>query len=147
MTKTKKELTIKDIAELKWVANELLAFAGRRKKITFAGEIGTGKTTLIQSICKQLGVEESVTSPTFSIVNEYKYFDPQSKAEKTIYHIDLYRLKNIEEAIDIGIEDLLYNDNYCFIEWPEIIEDLLPEDRLKISLEIIDNSYRKILFL
>jgi len=149
------EIILKDIAELEIAVRELLAFAetsptvsgGRgRKKMIFIGEIGAGKTTFIKALCAQLGVEEKVTSPTFSLVNQYSYFDKEGH-EQLIYHLDLYRLKNREEALDIGIEDILYEDAYCFIEWPELIEDLLPDNIVKISIEIVDDSTRKILFL
>ncbi len=136
------ELIITSIEELAIVAIKLLNFAGERKSMTFSGDIGAGKTTLIQQICAQLGVKEAVTSPTFALANEY------ATAENgVIYHLDLYRLKNEQEALDIGIEEYLYGDRYCFIEWPEIIADLLPDDRVHISIELLENSHRKIVLL
>lgn len=128
--------------DLSQTANALLHSANGRKKMVFVGEIGAGKTTLIQQICQQLGVEEAVTSPTFSLINEYLTVDG-----KRIYHLDLYRLKSEAEALDIGIEDYLYSDDYCFIEWPEIIENQLPEDVVRIKLSVIDDSTRKMIFL
>ncbi|MEM8528443.1 MAG: tRNA (adenosine(37)-N6)-threonylcarbamoyltransferase complex ATPase subunit type 1 TsaE [Bacteroidota bacterium] len=136
------ELIIQKVEELEPVAQQLLNYAKNRNILTFIGEIGAGKTTLIQQICQQLGVEEAVTSPTFSIVNEYT--NAQGDA---IFHIDLYRLKSEEEAIHIGIEEYLDQADYCFIEWPQIIENLLPEDVLRISLETLEDSSRKIVFL
>ena len=142
-----------DVDEIDIAVLEVLAFAepaspnGRRRKIMiFKGEIGAGKTTFIKSLCEELGVEEKVTSPTFSLVNQYSYLDKEGR-EQFIYHLDLYRLKSKQEALDIGIEEILDEDTYCFIEWPELIEDLLPDNIVKISIEIVDDSSRKILFL
>ena len=100
-------------------AGETLALLGRN---------GTGKTTLIKEICKQLGSTDNFSSPTYSIVNQYA-------AKEKIYHIDLYRLKNFDEALAIGIEEYIIGDNYCFIEWPELIERILPDDIVKIEMK------------
>ncbi len=140
------EIHINAIADLSHAATELLTFAAARRKMAFYGEIGAGKTTFIQTICKQLGVQEAVTSPTFSLINEY-YYSTNLGDIHTLHHLDLYRLKNIQEALDIGIEDLLYDENYCFIEWPELVEDLLPEEVVRIKIETLDHSTRKMLFL
>lgn len=113
----------------------------------FTGEVGAGKTTFIQSLCKQLGVTSAVTSPTFALVNEYPYTDIASGLPRSIYHLDLYRLRSIEEALEIGIEDYLYSQKYCFVEWPELVEPLLPADTVRIHFEILSNSQRKMLFL
>ena len=136
------EISVYSLSDLDQAAAQLLAFAGERRKFAFYGEIGAGKTTFIQAICRRLGVREAVVSPTFALVNEYRTDD-----DELIYHLDLYRLKNVQEALDIGIEDRLYDENYCFIEWPELVEDLLPEDTVRIKLSIVENSTRKILFL
>ena len=141
------EMTINTIDELNAVAKKLLDFADGKRKMVFYGEIGAGKTTLIQAICALFKVQEQVTSPTFSLINEYSYPDPESGRESYLYHLDLYRLKQIQEALDIGIEDYLYDDHYCFIEWPEIIEPLLSDEVVRIKIELADNSRRKILFL
>lgn len=141
------ELLIYNLKELEVAAEKVLAYAGNRKIWCFAGELGAGKTTFIKAICQYLKVQESVTSPTYSLVNEYTFFVPNESAEQYLYHLDLYRLKQIEEALDIGIEEYLYDDNYCFIEWAEIIEPILPEDALKISLTIVEDSVRKIVCL
>lgn len=140
------EIIIQQLEALDQAALQLFAFAGQRRKMAFYGEIGAGKTTFIQSICKQLGVREAVVSPTFALVNEYTYLG-DSDEEQFLYHLDLYRLKNIQEALDIGIEDMLYNEHFCFIEWPELIENLLPEDVVRIKIEALNNSTRKIVFL
>lgn len=142
-----KELTIKSTAELNKAVEALLDYANGSRKFTFEGEIGAGKTTFIKELCAHLGVQEHTSSPTFSIVNEYIYPIDNSSQEGTIYHMDLYRLKSEEEAIAIGIEEYLYDDKYCFIEWPALIENLLPETCIKIKIEITKDSYRKILFL
>lgn len=139
------EKIIKDITELDELVQPLLDFAKDRRKFLFFGEIGAGKTTFIQRICRSLGVTDKVTSPTFSLVNEYPY--SKNGREEYVHHLDLYRLKNMEEAIDIGIEEYLENPWYCLIEWPEIIAPLWPMDPVKIKIEILEDSRRKILFL
>ena len=117
--------------------------AGGRKVFVCEAPMGSGKTTLIKEICRQLGSHDNFSSPTFSIVNEYSidslpasadFSDAQTSPRK-IYHIDLYRLKNTEEARSVGIEEYLYSGNYCFIEWPELIESILPENRVKILMK------------
>lgn len=108
--------------------------------VLFVAEMGTGKTTLINTICKELKIKDHASSPTFSIVNEY-----QTKDEKTIFHFDLYRLKSIEEALDMGIEEYLYSNNLCFIEWPEKINVLLPNAYHTIKLELCSNGNRKLI--
>jgi len=141
------EIFIKDIKELMAVVPVLLEQANSRKKWCFYGEVGAGKTTLIKEICAYLGVQESVTSPTYSLINEYLYTEKETKLDAYIYHLDLYRLNSLEEALDIGIEDYLDSSHYCFMEWPELIEPILPEEVLKISLEIVEDSMRKIVLL
>ena len=138
-------ITAENPAEMEQVAIRLLAHAGQRRCFLLYGEIGAGKTTLVKAICRQLGVEQAATSPTFSLVNEYTY--PAEGKQAVVFHIDLYRLKSLQEAIDIGIEDYLYQPAYCFIEWPELVEDIVPEDAVKIYIQISEHSGRKILFL
>jgi tRNA threonylcarbamoyladenosine biosynthesis protein TsaE len=101
--------------------------------------MGVGKTTLIKVLCKQLGVEESTNSPTFSIVNEYL-----STSQKSIYHFDFYRIEKEEEVFDMGYEDYFYSGNFCFIEWPEKIPNLLPEEVVKVSIEL-DDDYNRLI--
>jgi len=139
------ELIIKQISQLPAVATALLEYAGARKIILLTGEIGAGKTTLIKAIGRQLGVEQEVTSPTFSIINEYSY--SASGKEKLLFHMDLYRLKTEAEALDIGIEDYLYSGHYCFVEWPAVINSLLPAHVVQVQIEIIADSTRKFVFL
>lgn len=109
------------------------------KVVAFYGEMGSGKTTLIKEICNRFGVKDMVTSPTFAIINEYN-----TNLGDFVYHIDFYRLKNINDAIDIAAEDYFYSNNYCFIEWPEIVEPLLPEKILKINIIEKNQNTRKL---
>ncbi len=146
MTLNKGELFLYNLDDLKRAAKILLKEANTQKKWCLYGTLGSGKTSLIQAICQCLEVQEPVTSPTYSLVNEYLYLDAKDKKERSIYHLDLYRLKNIEEAIDIGIEEYLYNDFYCFIEWPEVIEPILPKEVVKINLEITADPIRKMYY-
>lgn len=111
------------------VARDIVSELGDKKIILFHGEMGSGKTTLIKEICHALGVKDNMSSPTFSLVNEYK-------GEKgIIYHFDLYRVKNPEECLDIGMEEYLYSGNYCFIEWPDVAKQIIPEDAAKVFIE------------
>lgn len=109
------------------------------KTLLFYGEMGVGKTTLIKELCKELGVLDNISSPTFSLVNEY-----QTNSLEKVYHFDFYRIKNEEEALDIGIEDYFDSQNWCFIEWPENIENLLPLDAVEIHLTRLENNQRTI---
>ncbi|MEI9920717.1 MAG: tRNA (adenosine(37)-N6)-threonylcarbamoyltransferase complex ATPase subunit type 1 TsaE [Bacteroidota bacterium] len=123
--------------ELDAVVKELLVAGNQRKVWLFHGEMGAGKTTLIKAICKTLGVESGMASPTFSIVNEYA-------GNEKIYHFDFYRLKNEEEAYDIGVEEYLDSGNLCLIEWPERIPGLLPSSYFEIKLGIESPTLRRI---
>ncbi len=141
------EFIISSLDELPALAEQLLRLAGDRKVWLFSGEIGAGKTTLIKAICDQLGVTETVSSPTFSLVNEYRYQEASTQRAAAIYHLDLYRLKSLEEALDIGIEDYLYSGDFCWIEWPALILPILPQEVAQIKIEIFENSFRKVIFL
>ena len=124
---------------LEEAAKKLLdSFPGQRV-FAFYGKMGAGKTTFIQSVCKVLGTPDNVTSPTFAIINEYK-----SKTAENIYHFDFYRIKDIEEAFDLGYEDYFYSGNYCLIEWPEKIEPLLPQEYVEVNIEVLKNGSRHI---
>src|SRR5882762_9720679 len=123
--------------ELDSVVKELLVAGNPFRIWVFHGEMGAGKTTLIKGICKELGVTSVMTSPTFSIVNEYEGND-------IIYHFDCYRLKNENEAYDIGLEEYLDSGKLCLIEWPERIPSLLPASRFEIKLEIESPTHRRI---
>ena len=117
------EQTISSLTELPELSNAILQFSEGRKVFAFHGEMGSGKTTIIKQLCSQLGSQDNFSSPSYSIVNEYLIEGSREK----IYHIDLYRLKNLEEALAIGIEDYITGESYCFIEWPDLIESLLPK--------------------
>jgi tRNA threonylcarbamoyladenosine biosynthesis protein TsaE len=140
MSQIQNSLAIDSISELPAAAQSLLQFAQNQKIFLFYGEMGAGKTTLIKALCKQLGVVEPVTSPTFSIVNEYEGTDSK------VFHFDFYRLKNQDEALDMGYEEYFYSDSYCLIEWPEKIPDLLPLHYIKVSLQATGNQTRQITF-
>lgn len=127
---------IQSIQELNSLAKELLDFAGKQKVFIFKGDLGTGKTTFIKEICLKLGVEGQTASPTYSIVNEYL------SAIGKIYHIDLYRLNSVAEAFEVGLEDYLYSDQYCFIEWPQIAQELLPETYIEVSITKSNENLR-----
>ncbi|MDT3403462.1 tRNA (adenosine(37)-N6)-threonylcarbamoyltransferase complex ATPase subunit type 1 TsaE [Mucilaginibacter terrae] len=133
-------IIISSITELSAAAQSLINFAGSQKILLFYGNMGAGKTTFIKELCAQLGVEEPVTSPTFSIVNEY------IGSSNNVYHFDFYRLKNQEEALDMGYEEYFYSDNYCLIEWPEKIPDLLPLHYIKVSIEAREDKSRHFSF-
>lgn len=133
------EISINNLSEIENVAQQILSFAEDKRIFCFEGNLGAGKTTLIQAICNQLGVEEDMSSPTYSIVNEYK-----TKNGDVIYHMDLYRLKSLEEVLDTGIEDYFYENNYCFIEWPEVAKQILPDEIIQILIEKISENQRKL---
>ena len=140
------EHIIKDLLKLPEAVEALLTHAAGRKKLCFSGQLGAGKTTFIKAFCHYFQVKEKVTSPTYSLINEYTYTD-KSGAEQKMYHMDLYRLNRPEEAFDIGLEDYLYDDNFVLIEWFEIVEDWLPEDAVIIKIEMLPDSSRKMIFL
>lgn len=124
--------------ELPALAVTLLKKHAQQRIFAFWGEMGVGKTTFIKQLCKSLGVKEEITaSPSFAIVNEYQGFH-----NNLIYHFDFYRIKNITEAYDIGYEDYFYSGNYCFIEWPEKIKELLPENC--INIKILEQHHTRI---
>jgi tRNA threonylcarbamoyladenosine biosynthesis protein TsaE len=132
-------IKVHSLKEINKAAHELLNLLNNKRVIAFFGEMGAGKTTFIKAICKALGVSDAVISPTFSIVNEY-----QSSCHGTIYHFDFYRIENIEEAYDFGYEEYFYSQNYCFIEWPEKIKELLPENTVSVKIEITGNTERNL---
>lgn len=132
------QISVKSIEELTNVAKQILQLAGKEKIFLFYGEMGAGKTTLINKICEILGVQDHTSSPTFSIINEYIATDGP------VYHFDFYRLKNQSEAFDLGYEDYFYSGDYCFIEWPEKISDLLPYHYIQIKIYPINETERLI---
>lgn len=124
----------------------LLSYAGERRKFFFYGEMGAGKTTFIQALCRQLGAVEAALSPSFSLVNEYHYTTAEGK-KGLVHHLDLFRLRDGQEALDIGVEDYLYDEDFCFVEWPELIEEWAPPGALRIRIAQESDSVRKVLFL
>jgi tRNA threonylcarbamoyladenosine biosynthesis protein TsaE len=127
-------------------AGALLKRIGQRRKVTFTGEIGAGKTTFIQAICRELGIEEEVTSPSFALINEYPLPQPLNGTH-LVRHIDLYRLEQPQEAWEIGLDEYLHDDQFCFIEWPQVLTPWLPAETEEVLLEVLPNSDRKIIFL
>jgi len=127
-------ITIKDLDHIEDAALEFIKLMGDDTVFAFYGKMGAGKTTFIKALCKLLGVEDEVNSPTFAIINEYR---SQTTAE-LIYHFDFYRIKKLEEVYDLGYEDYFYSGALCFIEWPELVEELLPLDAKKVT--ITENS-------
>lgn len=139
------EITIKDISELPKVVAVLLDFAKGKKKFILNAAMGAGKTTFTKAFCETMGVQDKTSSPTFSLVNEYFY--EKNEENGLIRHLDLYRLKNTEEALDIGVEDFLYDKNYLFVEWADVILELLPEDIVEIKIETLSENERKFIFM
>ena len=142
------KLVIKNasLAQLTETAGTILDFGqhtAHSKIFAFYGQMGAGKTTLIKEMCKQLGSKDNFSSPTYSLVNEYAI---AGKMEK-IYHLDLFRLKTMEEALDLGLVDYLSEENYCFIEWPELIEDILPDTTVRVEIKGENNLREMIIFM
>lgn len=135
-------LTINGINNIDAAAQEFVKHMGDGKVFAFYGKMGAGKTTFIKAICECLGVEDTVTSPTFAIVNEYE----SNKVDYPIYHFDFYRIKKLEEVYDMGYEDYFYGGGVCFIEWPELIEDLLPESAIRVDIKENEDGTRTVSF-
>ena len=136
------EISINSLDEIGKAAQEFVAAMGDRKVFAFYGKMGAGKTTFIKAVCEELGVEDVINSPTFAIVNEYV----DGKGEP-IYHFDFYRIKKEQEVLDIGYEDYVYSGNVCLMEWPELIENLLPDDAVKVTIEEEKDGSRKVSIL
>lgn len=137
-------MTVTTKAGLKKVVKIMLA-SGKRK-FFLTGDLGAGKTTLVQAFCKALGVREAVVSPTFALVNEYSYLDDLGR-EQLVRHLDLYRLHHLAEVMAIGAADYLFDAHYCLVEWPELLEAYASEPVQRIKLELLPSGDRKILFL
>ena len=123
------QIKIESLDKIHTASKEFLTHMGSGKVFAFYGKMGAGKTTFIKAVCESLGVSDVITSPTFAIVNEYTTAD-----NTPVYHFDFYRIKKIDEVYDMGYEDYFYSGRPCFLEWPELIEDLLPEDVVKVSI-------------
>ena len=129
-------IRIQDIEHIREAAREFINQIGDRRVFAFYGKMGAGKTTFVKAICEELGVEDVITSPTFAIINEYSTNVQRSTFNvQRIFHFDFYRIKKLEEVYDMGYEDYFYSGALCFIEWPELIEDILPEDAVRVSIE------------
>jgi len=131
------ELYISNLENLQEAAKKFLELNKAKNKFAFYGDLGAGKTTFIKALCNELNVVDIVTSPTFSLINEY-----QSDDLSPVYHMDFYRIKNINEAYDIGVEDYFYDNGFCFIEWPEKIEEILPLDIVYVKISVLDDNSR-----
>jgi tRNA threonylcarbamoyladenosine biosynthesis protein TsaE len=134
-------ITFSHLNEIKDAAKQFLTQNKNSKHFAFYGEMGAGKTTFIKELCELLHSTDVVTSPTFSLINEY-----HTTNDKLIFHFDFYRINNIEEAFNIGYEDYFYSDHYCFVEWPELVEELLPDTMLKVRIKVLDDGRREIEF-
>ncbi len=139
--KMKQEIIIPSLDALDAAAEEFVALMGDETVYAFTGEMGAGKTTFINALCRALGVEDDPTgSPTFAIVNEYR----SDTTAELIYHFDLYRIENLEQAFDIGVEDYLDSGALCFIEWPDRIDDILPDDTVRVNIEVLPDGGRRL---
>ena len=133
------QIEVKNLEALQSAARKFIGQMGNRSVFAFYGRMGVGKTTFIKAVCKELGVTETVASPTFAIINEYRGRDGEP-----IYHFDFYRIHKLEEVFDFGYEDYLYSGYICFIEWPELVEQILPENTVKLLIRETNSGSRMI---
>ena len=136
------EIKIKSLDCIKEAAQQFIDNMGKGNVFAFYGKMGAGKTTFIKAICECLDVEDVITSPTFAIVNEYY----SNKLQDSIYHFDFYRIKKLEEVYDMGYEDYFYSHRLCFLEWPELVEELLPKDAVKVTIAEQEDGSRPVTF-
>lgn len=134
------EIKIQSLEHIHEAAREFIAAMGDNTVFALYGKMGAGKTTFIKALCQELGVEDVVTSPTFAVINEYR----SDIAGELIYHFDFYRIKKLEEVYDMGYEDYFYSGALCFIEWPELVEELLPGNTSKVTIEELEDGSRKL---
>ena len=134
------EIKIQSLEHIHEAAREFIAAMGDNTVFALYGKMGAGKTTVIKALCQELGVEDVVTSPTFAVINEYR----SDIAGELIYHFDFYRIKKLEEVYDMGYEDYFYSGALCFIEWPELVEELLPGNTIKVTIEELEDGSRKL---
>ena len=135
------KIKINSLDNIHEAAKQFIKNMGNGNIFAFYGKMGAGKTTFIKAICEELGVEDVITSPTFAIVNEYT-----TKGGEPIYHFDFYRIKKIEEVYDLGYEDYFDSGHLCFLEWPELIKDLLPEDTTRVTISVEEDGSRIVEF-
>ena len=132
------EIRIENLDNIRAAAREFIQHMGEARVFAFYGKMGAGKTTFVKAICEELGVEDVITSPTFAIINEYSIDNHDIQRStfnvQRIYHFDFYRIKKLEEVYDMGYEDYFYSGALCFIEWPELIEEILPDDAVRVSI-------------
>lgn len=134
-------INIESLDKIHEAAKEFIANMGNNTIFAFYGKMGAGKTTFIKAVCEEFGVDDVITSPTFAIVNEYT-----DKNDDPIYHFDFYRIKKIDEVYDMGFDDYVYSGHLCFMEWPELVEDILPEETVKVTITANENGSRTIAF-
>lgn len=134
------EIKIQSLEHIHEAAREFIAAMGDNTVFALYGKMGAGKTTFIKALCQELGVEDVVTSPTFAVINEYR----SDIAGELIYHFDFYRIKKLEEVYDMGYEDYFYSGALCFIEWPELVEELLLGNTIKVTIEELEDGSRKL---
>ncbi|MCM1372156.1 MAG: tRNA (adenosine(37)-N6)-threonylcarbamoyltransferase complex ATPase subunit type 1 TsaE [Bacteroides sp.] len=130
------EIIIPSLNKIADAAKDFVAQIGDRRVFALYGSMGAGKTTFIKAVCEELGVTDAVTSPTFAIVNEY------NSAHGPVYHFDFYRINSVAEVMDLGFDDYAYSGNICLMEWPELIEELLPDDTVKVFVEVQEDGTR-----
>ena len=134
------EIKIQSLEQIHEAAREFISAMGDNTVFALYGKMGAGKTTFVKALCEELGVSDVITSPTFAIVNEYR----SDEGGELIYHFDFYRIKKLSEVYDRGYEDYFYSGALCFIEWPELVEELLPGDAVKVTIEELEDGTRKI---
>lgn len=136
------KITIKSLDAIHEAAREFIKNMGKGHVFAFYGKMGAGKTTFIKAVCEELGVEDVITSPTFAIVNEYH----TATTNDVIYHFDFYRIKKLDEVYDMGYEEYFYSGALCFLEWPELIEEILPEDTVMVKITQEEDGSRTVEF-
>ena len=134
------EIKIQSLEQIHEAAREFISAMGDNTVFALYGKMGAGKTTFVKALCEELGVSDVITSPTFAIVNEYR----SDENGELIYHFDFYQIKKLSEVYDMGYEDYFYSGALCFIEWPELVEELLPGDAVKVTIEELEDGTRKI---
>ena len=148
-------IKIQDIDHIREAAREFIGHIGDHRVFAFYGKMGAGKTTFVKAICEELGVDDVITSPTFAIINEYTATPSTTAVNSSsftlhsslqIYHFDFYRIKKLEEVYDMGYEDYFYSGALCFIEWPELIEEILPDDAVRVSIAEQEDGSRVVSF-